>query len=424
MKYKSKLLLLIISLHIFPCTTALSNDSLLLLADEQYALDYKLNLMYNAQKSISMSYYAINEDEVGLKFAALACYKAQQGIKVNIIIEKSRSKVTYNLLKIFKENGITIKFYNSFRVRKAIKNFSWLHDKLLVVDGLYAVVGGRNLNNKYYPNSEAETQLTDIEVLFKGNVGNDAENYIETLFASKYADKIEKKKIDSTHYLSLKEIIAKNIAAIQNLPSKLNDTSLLPTANAKFVHDDYKQWERSKNVTQTIYQLIKNAKKNLTIVSPYIIPPCKYLMALKKASKRGLNIALISNSPQLSDAKIIAAAYMNDRRKYLKQHIKVYEYNGEKMLHDKLFIADDSIAIVGSYNFDNISHHMNAEIIVRVQDSTFANIINKHIATRIKDCFEVKHKKDKNPYNENKIARRTKWNRVLLKVVPFIRRFL
>ena len=424
MRYKSKLFLLIISLLFFRSTTAFCNDSLLLLTDEQYALDYKLKLMYNAQKNISMSYYAINEDEVGLKFAALACYKAQQGIKVNIIIEKSRSKVTYNLLKIFKENGITIKFYNSFRVRKTFKNFSWLHDKLLVVDGLYAVVGGRNLNNKYYPNSEAATQLTDIEVLFKGSVGNDAQDYIESLLASKFADKIKKKKVDSSHYLLLKKIISKNIDSIQKLNATINDTTLVPTANAKFVHDDYKQWERSKNVTQAVYQLIKNAKKNITIVSPYIIPPCKYLMALKRASKRGVHISLISNSPQVSDAKIIAAAYMNDRRKYLKQHIKVYEYNGEKMLHDKLFIADDSVAIVGSYNFDNISHHMNAEIIVRVQDSTFANLINKHITLRIEDCFEVKHKKDKNPYNENKIAKRTKWNRVLLKVVPFIRRFL
>lgn len=424
MKYKSKLLLLIISLLFYRANTALCNDSLLLLTNEQYAMHYKLNLMYNAQKSISMSYYAINEDEVGLKFAAMACYKAQQGINVNIIIEKSRSKVTHNLIKIFLENGINIKFYNSFRVQKTIKNFSWLHDKLLVVDSIYAVVGGRNLNNKYYPNAVAATKLTDIEILFKGTVGNNAQNYVESLLASKYADKISIKKIDSLHYTLLKKIITKHIDSIQYLYQQVNDTTLLSVANVKFVHDNYSQWERSKTVTNTVYQLIKNAKKKLTIVSPYIIPPCKYLMALKKASKRGVQISLISNSPQVSDAKIIAAAYMNDRRKYLKQHIKVYEYNGEKMLHDKLFIADDSTAIVGSYNFDNISHHMNAEIIVKVQDSTFANLINKHIDTRIKDCFEVKHKKDKNPYNEKKIAKRTKWNRVLLKIFPFIRRFL
>lgn len=404
--------------------TAQSNDSILLLTNEQRAMDYKMNLMMQAQKSISMSYYAINEDEVGLKFAAIACYKAQQGIKVNIIIEKSRSKVTHNLMQLFKEYGINIKYYNSFRVQKTIKNFSWLHDKLLVVDALYTVVGGRNLNNKYYPNATSPTKLTDIETLIKGQTGADAQYYVEQLLASKYADDVRIKKIDSTHYLLLKNVIKQNIDSIPYLYQNHQDTILMSVATARFVHDDYSQWTRSKTVTNTIYQLITQAQKNLTIVSPYLIPPCKYLKALKKASKKGVQISLISNSPQVSDAKIIAAAYMNDRRKYLKHHIKVLEYNGTKMLHDKLFLADDSIAIIGSYNFDNISHHMNAEIIVEIKDTAFANQIKKHIIKREEECFEVKHPKDKNPYNDKAIAKRTRWNQILLKLFPFIRRFL
>lgn len=145
---------------------------------------------------------------------------------------------------------------------------------------------------------------------------------------------------------------------------------------------------------------------------------------LKQASKRDIQITLVSNSAQISDAKIIAAAYMNDRKKYLRFGISILEYNGEKMLHDKLFLIDDSITIVGSYNFDNISYKMNSEIISKITDSTFGIEILNHIQRRKLECFVIHHAKDKNPYNDKATSRRTKWNRFLLKIFPFIRRFL
>lgn len=202
------------------------------------------------------------------------------------------------------------------------------------------------------------------------------------------------------------------------------DSIFFPVNVAKFFNDNYKKWLKSKRIANTILKNLQQAKTNIIAVSPYLIPPIPFMKALKKASRHGVQITLISNSPQVSDAQIIAAAYMNDRRKYLKHGIKVYEYNGEKMLHDKLFLIDDSITIVGSYNFDNISYRMNSENIARIIDPDFGKIIKQHISTRIKDCFEVKRVKDKNPYNSKKVARKTKCNRLLLRLFPFIRRFL
>ncbi len=95
-----------------------------MLADEKTALECKLDLMLQAKESLSLSYYAINEDEVGLKYAAAACLKADQGLRVKIIIEKSRSKVTQNLIRLFKEYGIDIHYYNSYHTGKVYKNFS------------------------------------------------------------------------------------------------------------------------------------------------------------------------------------------------------------------------------------------------------------------------------------------------------------
>jgi putative cardiolipin synthase len=403
-----------------------SNDSLLILDKEKMSMNYKIGLILQAQKSISLSYYAINEDEVGLKYAAAICYKLQQGVKVKIIIEKSRSKITDNLVQLFKDYGVEIMYYNSFRLHKIAKNFSWLHDKLLVVDSAYAVLGGRNLNNKYYPNSETQTELVDFETLIKGNSGAAAHVYIDMLMHSQYANKprVKKKYIDTACYHRLKEIIEKNIAAYQK-KSPENNNQLLQSANAiTFVHDRYNRWPKSKTIADTILKTLENAKTSIVIESPYLIPPIRFMKALKHARKRGVNITLISNSPQVSDAKIIAAAYMNDRKKYLKHKINVFEYNGEKMLHDKLFLVDDSVAIVGSYNFDNISYRMNSEVIAKINDAQFGKQLKQLIDKRLKVCFEVKHPKDKNPYNQKKINCKTKWNRILLRIFPFIRRFL
>jgi len=401
-----------------------AQDSILLLSNESDALAYKLQLIQEAKQSVFFSYYAINEDEVGLKFAALACLKAREGVRVKIIIERSRSKITEQLVKIFKENGVEIKYYNSFRVRKTYKNFSWLHDKLLVVDSFYVVLGGRNLNNKYYPNQQAPTELVDVETVIKGSAGATAQRYFHHLFNSKYASSVRKKNSDTLHYNKLLQQIEKNIVEF-NLKT---DTSLnmnyTMVSNAVFVHDDYSKWPKSKTIANSILLKLKSAKKSIEIASPYLIPPFRFMKVLKKAAHRNVEIILLTNSAQISDAKIIAAAYKNDFRKYLKNNIKVFEYNGEKMLHDKLFLIDDSIAIVGSYNFDNISYRMNSEVIAIVEYVRFAQQIHIHIQSRLQQSIQITKRNQKNPYDSNSIRKRTKWNRILLYVVPFIRRFL
>jgi phosphatidylserine/phosphatidylglycerophosphate/cardiolipin synthase-like enzyme len=219
-------------------------------------------------------------------------------------------------------------------------------------------------------------------------------------------------------------VIKRNIDSIRELPYKNWDSLMSPVKEAHFYRDNYKKWPKSQRVSRMVLRLINNSKKELMIVSPYLIPPLKCMRALKAAHKRGVDITLISNSPQMSDAKIIAAAYMNDRRKYLKRNFHIYEYNGKKMLHDKIFMADDNTTIVGSYNFDNISYRMNAEIIAEIKDTAFAIKMNKHIQKRKLDCIKILNVKDKNPYNDASIVKKTKGNQMLLRIFPFIRRFL
>ncbi len=408
------------------CKVVDANDSLRLLENEKVALQCKLDLILHATHSLSLSYYAINEDEVGLRYTAALCYKAQQGVKVKIIIEKSRSKITKSFVRLCKDYGIEIKYYNTFNFIKGIKNFSWLHDKLLVIDSSYTILGGRNLNDKYYPNKQKRTELDDVETLIKGQAGADAHKYINHLFTSQFASDVSvpRKEVDPVRYKKLKKTIDSNIVELRKITAKDWDSLLFPVSNVKFINDNYSKWPKTKRISDTILSSIKNTKKSFVAVSPYLIPPLRFMKQLKKANKRGVKITLISNSPQVSDAKIIAAAYMNDRRKYLKRNIKVYEYNGPKMVHDKIFLIDDSIAIVGSYNFDNISYRMNSEVIATIKDAAFGKKLQQHIAIRLEKCTEIKNKRDRNPACDKKTIRRAKASQFLLRIFPFIRRFL
>ena len=63
-----------------------------------------------------------------------------------------------------------------------------------MVDSSYVVLGGRNLNDKYYPNKEKKTELVDIETLIKGKPGADAQKYICLLYTSDAAD--ERSSVD------------------------------------------------------------------------------------------------------------------------------------------------------------------------------------------------------------------------------------
>lgn len=73
-------------------------------------------------------------------------------------------------------------------------------------------------------------------------------------------------------------------------------------------------------------------------------------------------------APRHSDSRLVTAAARSYYDELVSAGVTLYEY-GSAMLHAKLLVVDEHIAVVGSANFDNRSLTLNFEAMAVIHDA-------------------------------------------------------
>ncbi|HPU63060.1 MAG TPA: phospholipase D-like domain-containing protein, partial [Mobilitalea sp.] len=122
----------------------------------------------------------------------------------------------------------------------------------------------------------------------------------------------------------------------------------------------------------SLISLMKKAKEEVKIHTPYII--CNEMMyeALKEVCTGQAKVSLMTNSPANNDNPFGASDYILNKGKILDTGINIYEYEGGISYHGKSITIDHNISIIGSFNMDLRSVYLSTEIML-VADSTDLN---------------------------------------------------
>jgi cardiolipin synthase len=114
--------------------------------------------------------------------------------------------------------------------------------------------------------------------------------------------------------------------------------------------DEYKAGE-------AVYMdILYRATDYVHIMSPYLILDGELETALCFAAQRGVDVKLIL--PGIPDKKLAYSLAKTHYRKLTDAGVKVYEYT-PGFVHAKVFVSDDSKAVVGTINLDyrSLYHH-------------------------------------------------------------------
>jgi cardiolipin synthase len=124
-------------------------------------------------------------------------------------------------------------------------------------------------------------------------------------------------------------------------------------------------------------EIINSSRKRLWIANPYIVPPQGILDALFIAVIRGVDVRIII--PEKSDNGFVALAMEVYVERLIKAGVRVYKYL-KGMLHQKVILLDDTLAVIGSSNIDFRSMYINFENSIVTDDPEF--IMNLDLAIR------------------------------------------
>ena len=181
-----------------------SDDSgFILPRDGDRALRERLHLADIAERSIDVQYYIWNNDMSGKLLAQKLIEAADRGVSVRILVDDfSVGERNELLLTINSHGNIQIRVYNPFVYRSGAAkwlNFAFdferlnrrMHNKTYSVDGVAAIIGGRNIGDEYFNHNE-NLNFRDLDLFIVGSVVRQISQSFQEYWASPWAIPIDR----------------------------------------------------------------------------------------------------------------------------------------------------------------------------------------------------------------------------------------
>jgi len=329
-------------------------------------------LIDKAKTSIQLQVYILEEDATGTDLANHLIFAANRGVKVQVLVDGYASRsLSSNYIEKMTNNNIQFRHFEPLLKSEKFYFGRRLHHKVLVVDGIYALVGGINISDRYN-DTPGNSAWLDWAVMVNGEAAYELHKICNQFYAKKESDKIE---LERSHVME-----AFDINSVIPVRIRRND------------------WVKNKNdISATYMQMFKSAEKEIIIMSSYFIPGTFFKKNILTALDRGVNVKLILAG--ISDIGISKYA-----EKYLyrwaKRHgIEIYEYN-TNILHGKIAVYDNKFVTVGSYNINDISALASVELNLDINDEKFATNVTQTLSNIInKECVKINPNKNINQFS-------------------------
>jgi phosphatidylserine/phosphatidylglycerophosphate/cardiolipin synthase-like enzyme len=165
--------------------------------------------------------------------------------------------------------------------------------------------------------------------------------------------------------------------------------------------------KRVNNMAPALIELVEGATKRLVIENPYVVLTKDMMNALERASARGVEIDIITNSPLSTDSDVTQAFFLEDWQMILARcpTAQIFVATGDRKFHTKSAVIDDDQTVVSTYNLDLLSGFVNGEV--------GAVVKSKELAKDLLGAFEEDTKDPANGFLEYKIQRDAQGNPVL-----------
>lgn len=316
-----------------------------LISDVQQFIDALAADIQQARYHVHLLFYIFTDDSTGKRIAEVLAQAVQRGVTCRVLADAVGSRGMFSGLgKWMIKQGINVQIAfpaSPLRMKLArvdIRN----HRKLAVIDGQVGYAGSQNIVEPEFGDKKAG-QWHDVMIRVQGP----SVRQLQSVFVEDWFYEAQE-TLDSEDIYP--PAAREGFAAMQVVPTG-------PDRQACGFQD-------------LIIQSINSAQHCVSVVSPYFIPHEGLLTALRLAAaarKVEVNIIL----PRRSDHLLVdqASAYYCGQVMHNQANVYLYQ---KGMLHTKIITIDQSIAVVGSANFDIRSFYLNLELVSIIFDSSFS----------------------------------------------------
>ncbi len=335
-----------------------------LLVDGEATFGAIFSAIEAAENYVLVQFFIIKDDELGRELKELLLRKAAQGLLIYVLYDEVGShKLKHRQYKKeLREGGIQVTEFQTTRGKSNRFQVNFRnHRKVVVVDGKTAFVGGHNVGNEYMGRSERFGRWRDTHVRISGP----AALVSQLVFLSDW-------------YWAVREVPDLNWTIENDAQQEGEGMMVLPLPTGPI--------DKVEGGTLFFLNTINRAKERLWIASPYFVPDESVGNALRLAAMRGVDVRIMI--PQKPDHKMVYLAGFSYLEAMSKAGVKMLRYD-DGFLHQKVILADDQLASVGTMNIDNRSLRLNFEISVVVLDAGFCKQVEKMLEEDFRHCHAI-----------------------------------
>ncbi|HOY67392.1 MAG TPA: phospholipase D-like domain-containing protein [Candidatus Ozemobacteraceae bacterium] len=389
-------------------------------------------LVNEARSSIDIQYFIVDKDIFGLALQGALLRKAREGLKIRFMMDARGTKgFTRKLMgqdfvqELVSYPNVEVKVFNPVHenlvtfVLDPRKLMASNHDKILVVDGEYSVVGGRNISSHYFVDPEdMPTAYRDCDVVVRSEaIAKQLDLAFDEEFAERKQTNITKDlwgnidvmsrelelafgamnaHIGGDALVTAQDLDKRRTKALTEYQTELAEYKHLKgfsgfesfagahEAPVKII-DKHSLAGPRNDITDQLTRFMDGARSEIVIQNPYVVLTERANAALKRASARGVRVIIHTNSPASTDSLATQAMFYADWKRILKEipTARVFTFAAQRKLHAKTFVFDGKVAVVGTYNMDYLSEEVNSEVVAAIKSRAFASELRSGIMSDI-----------------------------------------
>ncbi len=385
------------------------DSAFMLIQNNADALRWRLALIDHATTSIDLQVFIWSDDESGQLILDRLISAANRGVQIRLLaddIQKDWPDDTTAL--VARIPNIQLRRFNPGRVRKGTLQRMFqmstqfrtlnrrMHNKQMVVDSQWGIIGGRNLGNPYFGLSKKYNNR-DLDLLTTGAVIQEmAQNFDEywnadTAYPGEaMSDSLSEKKIKKISKRFEADLEkGRPVFEAAGIPVEPVDWSAafaalparMATGTARCLQDDPSvKGNRGVRLIDQLGEIDFDVQHQSVLITPYMIPSKAQLKTIRESiRKKNTRVRLLVPSMKSNNHTMAHSHYKKYRKPLLSAGVELYEFKGEPSaavransdtapveskfisLHTKAFVFDQRWVLLGSLNLDPRSIRINTE---------------------------------------------------------------
>jgi cardiolipin synthase len=327
-----------------------------------------VSLIDSAKLEIHLQTYIFENDKTSILVADALLRAASRNVDVFIFVDAYGSQnLSSALIARFTNSGIHFKKFGTFYSKGKFHIGRRMHHKVVVIDGITAIVGGINISDNYN-DTPGNPAWLDFAAIMQGDISRRIQFFCRKSWSGSSISYRNKKKL------------------LKNVSGELTLNAHCPI---RVRRNDF---VRNRNDIAISYrEAFRRAEKSLLIVGGYFLPGGRTRRLMKKAIQRGVKIDVIVS--EKSDVHLLVNARRFLYAWLIRNGVGVHEYKWSNV-HGKVIVMDEKWTSIGSFDLNNLSTYSNIELNVDLKDIEFSSGLSRCLKNIIsKDCNEISKEK-------------------------------